>query len=224
MKTNKAIKNTLRHALSVLLAFSAVMFLTACPDDGGSGGKKRATTRNGDVRTRDGVRSTDLLASGIGNTSSYNTIQLALDFFATDDLDDYDNPYGGGGGIYGGGYYGGGYNGPVEADGYMYVEAGSTVGCTIPDGKYRVRTDIDGTIDGNGTVYNVLLTAEKGGIDIRMRLDYAVFMQATPNLVSCGGETFPSELLGEVTVESIDEYPCYNTKLYFNTRNSIYCD
>lgn len=196
--------------------------LTACGDKKDS---SKATTKR---RTYPGgcknCNYTDLLASGLGNTSDQSAIQVALDFYA----DDYyysnnNNPYEQN---YYDSYYGGGsYSGSVAAEGRMFVYNGRLNGCTIPDGDYVVRTYSPGQWTNTGPK-GILLEAEKGGVLIRMKLIYGYLFQAHPQLSSCNGELYSSELMGQIDIESVEDgHGAYCTNrsaaIYLNSNYNV---
>ena len=202
-----------RSIWSVVIALMTAFAIVAC-DDGG--GKKKATTNNynGDRPCHGCSAGTDHLISGMGNSGYPSSVQIALDFFAPSLVDQGQA-----------GTTQGTYDGPVEASGWLFVANGGTYGCTIPRGHYQMHmvSGGQGQVDQTGMITGVRMEGVSGGDRIFVRLSYAVFLQAMPQMVSCRGEHYSNELLGEIIIESVNDYPCTNSVMYFNTNQSNAC-
>lgn len=190
-----------------LLVILSSTLITAC--SGGDGGNNRARISGNIDRVCDHCPlETNLLASALGNSSSsyqpslYLETQLALDFFTeytTGNLIDPNSST-----FWGGGYYGSS-SGPVYAEGIFYVELIPNSTCYIPPGDYSVTTEIPGNVDPySQLIRNLVLRVEGGDELFFLEVDYLSILNAMPHKVSCGGETFPSEMVGSIT--AIDSY------------------
>lgn len=220
MKTMKSKKGIWTWLFLGLMVTSVTFLLTACGDSGKSKGSTSTSVRRA---CKGCAKGSDQLLSGLGNATNDVLIQLALDFYTDGDFYDSDYEY-----DYGMGIGGNRYEGPVTASGYMIVEDGNLDGCTIPDGVYTVKTEGPGDWDILGTAYDLRLVATKSKAKVTMTLDYAYFFPTTPDIRSCKGHYYDSEMYAAVTIETVTDgshvFSCrYGGYIAFNDPLARFC-
>ena len=131
----------------------------------------------------------DLVGSGLGESVDFLTgdsIQLGLDF-----------------------YFQSGSNVKVLAQGVFYVNQLNTLNnfCHIPIGKYNITTIELGTVNGLGLLRDFSLQAA-GPILIELYIPYMSLLIADPEVVSCFGQSYPNEAVGEVLILRVNGVDC----------------
>src|SRR5690606_13059766 len=95
--------------------------------------------------------------------------------------------------------------------------------CPIPAGVYNVQTEVPGVVDSIGSVRDVRLVATNGHDQIRLRIRNAVFIQASPKLMGCGGQVMDSEMWDSIAIESVNGYPCNYGNLNVGYNGGMAC-
>ena len=180
--SNKWPKRMFAGALSIVAIF-AVITLTGCGEE-----SKSSKTRNNNYVGVGGVggvgpNGSNVLYSGLGNSTSGQKVQAALDFYIAQ-------------------------NGGVVAQGEMYAFSLGSYGCSVPVGSYTVSTEQAGAVDSyGGSVSGVRLVAN-GPVQIRMTVRHATFFQATPYRRACNNELFASDMYAYISIDSVNGYSC----------------
>ena len=131
----------------------------------------------------------DLIGSGLGESVDFltgNSVQLGLDFYLQS-----------------------GSNVKVSAQGVFYVNQLTALNnlCHIPIGQYDITTLELGTVNAVDFLRDFSLQAA-GPVLIEFYIPYMSLLIADPAVVSCFGQSYPNEAVGEVFIHRVNGVDC----------------